>query len=85
MGKTQILNSTQARQGGNLIRKISVMLMRKLEELRKHLTDGEVYRRADLAQWSKSADRHVAELVGEGALKKLAGGLYDAPKASAFG
>ena len=46
---------------------------------------GKVYRRADLAQWSKSVDRHLTQLVNEGALKKLSGGLYYAPKKSTFG
>lgn len=59
--------------------------MGKLDELKEHLNSGQVYRRADLAQWSKSVDRHLAQLVNEGALKKLAGGLYYAPKNSAFG
>jgi hypothetical protein len=59
--------------------------MAKLDELKKHLTGGQVYRRADLSQWSTSIDRHLGELVREGALKKLAGGLYYAPKTSVFG
>jgi len=59
--------------------------MAKLDELRKHLTAGQVYRRADLTHWSTSIDRHLVELLKEGALKKLAGGLYYAPKASVFG
>jgi hypothetical protein len=44
-----------------------------------------VYRRADLAQWSKSVDRHARELVEQGVLKKLRNGLYYYPKASVFG
>ncbi len=59
--------------------------MSKLDELKEHLNSGQVYRRADLAQWSRSVDRHLTQLVDEGALKKLAGGLYYAPKNSAFG
>lgn len=34
------------------------------------------YRRADLARWSTSVDRHLKELVESGTLKKLSGGLY---------
>ncbi len=42
-------------------------------------------RREDLTQWSNSIDRHLAQLVGEGVLKKLAQGLYYVPKPSVFG
>ncbi|MDD3449834.1 MAG: hypothetical protein PHF72_12490, partial [Gammaproteobacteria bacterium] len=59
--------------------------MNRLEQLKRHLRPGRVYRRADLAQWSKSVDRHVRELVDQGALEKLRNGLYYYPKASAFG
>lgn len=44
-----------------------------------------VYRRADLQQWSTSVDRHLQELVKDGTLEKLAGGLYYVPTQSAFG
>lgn len=33
--------------------------MTRLEQLKKRLKPGHVYRRADLAQWSKSVDRHA--------------------------
>lgn len=46
---------------------------------------GKVYRREDLARVSKAVDRHLRELVSDGALKRLAQGLYYAPKQSAFG
>jgi hypothetical protein len=46
---------------------------------------GKVYRREDLAQVSNAVDRHLRELVSGGALKRLAQGLYYAPKKSAFG
>jgi hypothetical protein len=59
--------------------------MEKVEELKKHLRRGNVYRRADLARWSKSVDRHLEQLVSEGTLEKLAPGLYHYPKVSAFG
>jgi len=59
--------------------------MNRLEQLKRHLRPGRVYRRADLAQWSKSVDRHARELVDQGVLQKLRNGLYYYPKASAFG
>ena len=59
--------------------------MTKLEELKKHLRPGRVYRRADLAQWSNAVDRHLKQLVSKGMLTKLAGGLYLYPKATVFG
>jgi len=49
-----------------------------------HLADelqaGRVYRREDLARLSNAVDRHLNELVSTGMLKKLAQGLYYAPK-----
>jgi hypothetical protein len=59
--------------------------MAKLDELKKHLKRGKVYRRADLAKWSKSVDRHLEVLVEEGILQKLSQGLYYFPEESAFG
>jgi hypothetical protein len=59
--------------------------MTKLEALKKHLRPGQVYRRSDLAQWSSAVDRHLKQLVDEGTLAKLAGGLYAYPKETAFG
>lgn len=59
--------------------------MRKLDELKAHLRPGRSYRRADLTSFSKSVDRHLQELVREGALKKLRPGLYYCPKKSVFG
>lgn len=54
-----------------------------------HLADklqaGRVYRREDLARLSNAVDRHLNELVSTGLLKKLAQGLYYAPKQSNFG
>jgi hypothetical protein len=57
----------------------------KLEQLQKHLKPGRAYRRADLAQWSTSIDRHLKQLVEGGTLKKVSGGLYVYPKETAFG
>ena len=59
--------------------------MAKLEELKKRLRPGKVYRREDLSKWSTSVDRHLQELVQDGKLKKLSQGLYYAPKQSSFG
>jgi hypothetical protein len=54
--------------------------MTKLDELKKHLKPGRAYRREELARWSTSVDRHLKQLVEQGVLKKLSGGLYACPK-----
>jgi hypothetical protein len=59
--------------------------MTKLDELKKHLKPGRAYRREELARWSTSVDRHLKQLVEQGVLKKLSGGLYAYPKETAFG
>lgn len=59
--------------------------MTKLETLKKRLKPGQAYRRADLARWSTSVDRHLKQLIESGMLKKLSGGLYAYPKETAFG
>lgn len=59
--------------------------MNKLQELKKHLERGKVYRRVDLSKWSKSVDRHLYELVKEGTLQKLSQGLYYYPEITVFG
>lgn len=59
--------------------------MGKLQQLKKHLKRGQVYRRVDLAQWSKSVDRHLDALVKDGTLHKLSQGLYHYPEKSVFG
>lgn len=59
--------------------------MTKLQELKRHLRSGKVYRRDDLVQWSTSVDRHLQQLLAEGYLTKLSGGLYYRPKATVFG
>ena len=59
--------------------------MAKLQEFKRHLRPGAVYRRADLARWSNAVDRHLKQLVEEGTLTKLAGGLYGYPKETVFG
>ena len=59
--------------------------MSRLDQLKKHLRPGRVYRREDLAQWSKSVDRHARELLEQGVLTKLRSGLYYYPETSVFG
>ena len=49
------------------------------------LRTGRVYRREELARLSNAVDRHLHELVASGHLKKLAQGLYYAPRQSSFG
>ena len=39
--------------------------MKALEELKKHLKPGQVYRRSGLEQWSNAVDRHLKQLVEE--------------------
>jgi hypothetical protein len=56
-----------------------------LDQVARTLHAGKVYRREDLAQVSNAVDRHLRELVSGGALKRLAQGLYYAPKESVFG
>lgn len=59
--------------------------MKTLNTLKKQLKPGEVYRRADLQQWSTAVDRHLQDLVKDGTLEKLSGGLYYVPRLSVFG
>jgi len=59
--------------------------MSKVSELKTHLKRGAVYRRADLEQWSKSVDRHIAELIAEGTLEKVGPSLYHYPRKNIFG
>jgi hypothetical protein len=59
--------------------------MTKLQELKRHLKPGQVYRREELAQWSNAVDRHLKQLVDDGTLTKVAPGLYTYPKETAFG
>jgi hypothetical protein len=59
--------------------------MSTLQQFKKHLRPGKVYRREALAGWSNSVDRHLKELVSEGTLTKVANGLYLYPKQTAFG
>jgi hypothetical protein len=59
--------------------------MTKVQELKRHLRPGRAYRRQDLARWSKAVDRHLKQLVEDGTLTKLRGGLYLYPKETVFG
>jgi hypothetical protein len=59
--------------------------MPKLNHLKAHLKPGQVYRRADLVQWSTSIDRHLRQLVESGVLTRLSGGVYAVPKQTVFG
>jgi hypothetical protein len=59
--------------------------MSALAQLSKRLRPGRVYRRKDLAQWSTSVDRHLQQLLAEGRLEKVSGGLYMAPRETRFG
>nr|WP_315153817.1 DUF6088 family protein [uncultured Flavobacterium sp.] len=59
--------------------------MTKVEELKKQLERGKVYRRSDLAKWSKSVDRHLDVLLKEETLQKLSQGLYYFPEETTFG
>src|SRR5690606_23080829 len=59
--------------------------MKKINELLRHLRPGQVYRRADLEQWTKAVDRHLRELLEKGMLEKPSQGLYYYPKESVFG
>lgn len=59
--------------------------MSTLTQLKKHLSEGHVYRRNDLIKWSKSVDRHLKALLDDGTLNKLRQGVYHFPKKSAFG
>ncbi len=59
--------------------------MSKLNEVKKHLRPGRVYRRAELSDWSNAVDRHLRQLQEDGTLTKLSGGLYYCPKKTAFG
>lgn len=59
--------------------------MRTIDQLRKQLKEGEVYRRSDLANLSSSVDRHLSDLVKGGTLQKLSQGLFYYPKQTVFG
>lgn len=45
--------------------------MSALAELKPHLRPGQVYRRQDLARWSRAVGRHVKALMEDGPLEKV--------------
>ncbi len=59
--------------------------MSALNDLKRHLRPGQVYRRKDLSRWSNAVDRHVRQLVDEGRLEKVSPGVYMAPRKTRFG
>lgn len=59
--------------------------MTALQEIKIHLSPGQVYRRSDIEKWSNAVDRHLSQLQKEKALFKLSGGMYYCPKKSPFG
>ncbi|MBI2261918.1 MAG: hypothetical protein HYU62_09690 [Caulobacterales bacterium] len=59
--------------------------MTALSDLKKRLRPGQVYRRQDLKRWSNAVDRHVRQLLDEGRLEKVSGGVYMAPRQTRFG
>lgn len=54
-------------------------------KLAGELRAGCIYRREDLARLSTSVDRHLRQLTSCGRLRKLAQGLYYAPRRSSLG
>jgi len=63
----------------------SPLLRGSAATLADHLRAGSVYRREDLSRLSSAVDRDLGKLVAAGRLRKLAQGLYHAPKPSRFG
>ena len=59
--------------------------MSKFDQFKAKLRPGQTYRRSDLVEWSTSVDRHLKEAMEAGVLTKVSGGLYYAPKQTAFG
>lgn len=56
-----------------------------LEQLKKRLRPGQIYRRAELARYSSAVDRHLRQLVVDQTLQKLMNGVYYYPKKASFG
>lgn len=59
--------------------------MSALNEFKRQLRPGQVYRRADLAQWSNAIDRHLKQLIKDGTLQRVYQGVYAYPKKTSFG
>ena len=58
---------------------------RTVDQLKRHLRPGRVYRRENLLPWSQSVDRHLKALTVDGTLRKLRTGLYYCPRKFEFG
>mgnify|MGYP006168725839 CR=1 FL=1 len=67
------------------LKKVLYFCNERMELLRQHIKQGEVYRRSDLEYYSTAIDRNLAQLTKDGTLIKLNQGLYYAPKQSKFG
>ena len=59
--------------------------MSALNDVKKRLRPGQVYRRQDFEKWSNAVDRHLRQLVEEGRLEKVSGGLYLVPRQTRYG
>ncbi|MCK6596051.1 MAG: hypothetical protein L6Q33_12700 [Bacteriovoracaceae bacterium] len=59
--------------------------MLKREFVKNNLVPGTLYRRSELEEFSTSIDRHLAQLVKDGTLKKVGPGLYLHPEKSKWG
>ena len=61
------------------------MRIRNSDRLLEAMEEGRVYRREELAAFSKSVDRELKQLVKSERVRKAAAGLYFRPKDSEFG
>ena len=59
--------------------------MNAMNRIRNRMMPGEVYRRAELAQYSDSLDRDLRQLVEADELRKLWRGVYYRPRVYSFG
>ena len=66
-------------------KKLEASSVSNVEKLRRHLKSGQVYRRAELAEFSTAVDRHLRQLMDAGELRKLKTGVYYRPKKCVFG
>lgn len=60
-------------------------VMPQTNSLKSHLRPGCLYRRSDLAKFTKYVDRELAQLVESKVLVKVRRGVYEYPKHSRFG
>jgi hypothetical protein len=56
-----------------------------LEQLKRRLRPGRVYRKQGLLPWSRNIDRHLKKLTHDGTLRKLRVGLYYCRREFEFG